>query len=140
MDLQSFLKENAVQAEYVDYVVSSRFKDSEGKPIPWKLKILDQKEDEELRRKCTKKAFNPGTKDVTMHLDSDLYGTKLICASVVEPNLNDAQLQQSYGAVGAEDLIRKMLIPGEYSDLVLAIMEANGHDMGMSDKINLVKN
>ena len=59
---------------------------------------------------------------------------------VIYPNLNDAQLQDSYGAVGAGDLVKKMLIPGEYTDLVFAINESNGFDSGMVEKIKRAKN
>lgn len=31
----------------------------------------------------------------------------MICASVVEPNLNDKDLQNSYGVMTPEDLIRE---------------------------------
>ena len=35
---------------------------------------------------------------------------------------------------------KKMLIPGEYNDLILAVNEANGFNSGMAEKIKRAKN
>ena len=56
------------------------------------------------------------------------------------PNLNSEELQNSYNAVGAGELVRLMLTPGEYSDLFQAVMQANNFEAGMDEKIKAVKN
>ena len=56
------------------------------------------------------------------------------------PNLDDAALQDSYGAVGAQDLIQKMLTPGEYADLANMVQQVCGFEVGMDDKMKRVKN
>ena len=46
---------------------------------------------------------------------------------VEEPNLYNAQLQDSYGVSTPEDLIREMVDkPGEYAALVRKVQEMNG--------------
>lgn len=140
-NLQAFLAENAIKAENIKYAASKRFVGADKKPIEWEIRVLSSEEDEALKNTCKKKTFTPGTRDVKIELDSEKYAEELICACVVYPNLNDAALQDSYGAVGAGQLIRKMLTPGEYTDLYLMVTQANGFEVGMDDKkINQAKN
>ena len=139
--LLAFLSENAIKAENIKYVASKRFIGADKSPIEWELRVLTSEEDEALKKNCKKKVFVPGTRDAKIELDSDKYAEELICACVVYPNLNDAALQDSYGAVGSGQLIRKMLTPGEYTDLYLMVSQANGFEVGMDDKkINHAKN
>lgn len=133
-NLVAFLAENAIKAENIKYVASKRFLGADKQPIEWELRVLTSEEDEALKKNCKKKVFIPGTRDAKIELDSDKYAEELICACVVYPNLNDAGLQDSYGAVGAGQLVRKMLTPGEYTDLYLMVSQANGFEVGMDDK------
>lgn len=137
--LKAFLSENAIPAEEVAYVASKRFVGADRKPIAWKLRILTSEESDNLLNKSKHKEFVPGTREVKVVTNNDEFLTKLICASVTFPNLNDAALQDSYQAIGAEDLIHKMLTPGEYADLASAVQEANGFEVGMKDKIERAK-
>ena len=140
-NLVAFLAENAIKAENIKYVASRRFIGADKQPIEWEIRVLTSEEDEAIKRTCKKKVFTPGTRDVKIELDSDKYAEELICACVVYPNLHDAALQDSYGVVGAAQLIRKMLTPGEYTDLYLMVSQANGFDVGMDDaKISQAKN
>lgn len=132
--LQAFLAENVIKAENVKYVASKRFVGADKQPIEWEIRVLTSEEDEAIKKSCKKKVFTPGTRDVKIELDSDKYAEELICACVAYPNLHDASLQDSYGVVGAAQLIRKMLTPGEYTDLYLMVSQANGFEVGMDDK------
>lgn len=140
-NLQAFLAENAIKAENIKYAASKRFIDADKKPIEWELRVLSAEEDEEIKKSCKKKVFTPGTREAKIELDSDKYAEELICTCVVYPNLHDATLQESYGVIGAAQLVRKMLTPGEYTDLYLMVTQANGFEVGMDDKkINQAKN
>lgn len=138
-NLKAFLLENAIPAEDVTYVASRRFVGADRKPIAWKLRILTSEESDKLLNQSKHKEFVPGTRDIKIVTDNEAFLAKLICASVTFPNLNDASLQDSYQAIGAEDLIHKMLTPGEYVDLASAVQEANGFEVGMQDKIERAK-
>lgn len=140
MDIKSFFAENVIKPQEREYVASQRFKDKDGNPIPWKLKVIPNKEFEELLSSCRKKEFIPKTRQYELHTDSDKLNAELVCASVVFPNLNDESLQKSYGTIGAEMTVKAMLTPGEYTDLVNAVTEACGFQAGMSDKIKIAKN
>jgi hypothetical protein len=138
--LNAFLAENAIKAEDVAYAASSRFLGKDRKPAVWKLRVLTSEENDVIIKHCKKKEFVPGTRDVKISTDNEKYVTELVCASVVFPNLNAETLQDSYGAVGAAELIHKMLTPGEFTDLASAVQEACGFEVGMKDKIDRAKN
>jgi len=124
--LQAFFAQN-VQAEIVEeFVVSERFKDENGKPIPWKIRALRESENAEIRKAATKRVKVKG--QYVPELDHEVYVAKLIAESVVFPNLKDAELQKSYGVLGAEELLRKMLLAGEYSKLAQKVQEINGFE------------
>lgn len=139
-NLQLFLAENAIKAENVKYTASKRFIDADKNPVAWEIKTITGDEDEALRNECKTKEFIPGTRQTVTSLNQDKYAVGLICKCVVYPNLNDAQLQESYGVVGAEALVKKMLTPGEYTDLFMAVQQANGFQAGMDEKIKIAKN
>ena len=61
-------------------------------------------------------------------------------ACTVYPNLNDAELQDSYGVKGADALLKKMLLPGEYTEYKAKVMEVNGYDMSMEELVDEAKN
>lgn len=139
-NLQAFLVENAIKAENVKYVASKRFLNDKKEPMDWELKVLTSDENEALQNSCKKKEFVPGSRQTSTSMDQDKYAVTLICECVVYPNLNSAQLQESYGVVGAEALVKKMLTPGEYTDLYMAVTQANGFQVGMDEKIKQAKN
>ena len=139
-NLKAFMAESAIQYKEVDYVASERFIDEKNNPIPWKLRILTETELSKLKAQCKKRVTNPKTQQSYIETDSSKLADLMIENSVIYPNLNNAQLQDSYGAVGAIDLAKKMLIPGEDNDLILAVNEANGFNSGMAEKIKRAKN
>lgn len=139
-NLKAFMAESAIQYKEVDYIASERFIDEKNNPIPWKLRILTETELSKLKAQCKKRVTNPKTQQSYIETDSSKLADLMIENSVIYPNLNNAQLQDSYGAVGAIDLAKKMLIPGEYNDLILAVNETNGFNSGMAEKIKRAKN
>lgn len=58
----------------------------------------------------------------------------------MSPNLNSAELQDSYGVKGAERLLKRMLTPGEYYAYLEEIQRVNGFDIGLVDKVEDAKN
>lgn len=139
-NFKAFMAENAIKYNEVEYVASERFVDENGKPIPWRFRILTEAESQKIRAKCKKRVTDARTRQTSIETDNEKYNDLMIEQCVIYPNLNDAALQESYGAVGAAELARTMLLPGEYANLSMAITEANGFDSGMADKIKRVKN
>lgn len=137
--MKAFMAENAVRYSEVEYVASPRFVE-DGKPIPWKIAILDQVTMEDLRKKCRKRVVDLKTRQGSVEYDTDKMNDMLIEKCIVYPNLNDAALQDSYHAIGAVELAKKMLLPGEFTDLLQAISEAHGFETDLSEKVKRVKN
>lgn len=104
-------------------VVSSRFKDEKGKPIAFEIRALSADENDELQRRCMISIPVPGQRgQYTRELDQIKYTAMLLTESVVYPDLNEAELQDSYGVRGGEALLRKMLYTGEYNMLAQEVM------------------
>ena len=138
--LSGFLAQNAIKTENEHHVISDRFLDEEGNPIPWEIRTIDEEFNESIRKSCITRERDRKTKQVNEKTNHPLYLTRLIIECVVFPNLKDAELQNSYGVMGAEALIKKMLEPGEYSRLLEKVMEVTGFDEDMDDKVEAVKN
>lgn len=140
-DLTMFFAENVEKDENIKYAVSKRFKDKVGKPVEWELCCVSSKEDEEIRKSCTKKVPVVGQKGrYTQETDTNQYLGKLVARCVVFPNLSNAELQSSYGVMGADNLLKTMLKSGEYSDLVLKVQEINGFNETLEDEVEEAKN
>lgn len=138
-DFSAFMAGNASKAEPIDYVASKRFLGADGNPIPWKIRAISQEENEALGDECKTNYRTPSGERKT-HFDDQRYLTTLVLRCVTFPNLDDASLQESYGAVGAAELVKKMLLPGEYADLVNAVAQINGFETDMKEKIQTAKN
>lgn len=136
--LNAFLSQNAIKAENEKHVISDRFVDGKGEPIPWEIRALTAEEDEALRKTCTKKIRNKGI--ITQETNYEEYMAKLIVECVVFPNLRDKELQESYGVLGADKLVRKMLTSGEYAELLEKVQLVNGFDVGMDGLVEEAKN
>lgn len=135
-----FMAGNVSKAETVKYPASKRIT-ANGKPVEWELKPIDSDLDEALRKECTKRVPVPGKRgQVNQETDTDKYIGKLCVACTVYPNLNDAELQDSYGVKSADALLKKMLLPGEYTEYKAKVMEVNGYDMSMDELVDEAKN
>lgn len=140
-NLSAFLAENAIKIENVKYVASKRFIDDDGNPMEWEIGCITSQEDESLRKAYTKRIQIPGKRNqFTTETDYNLYLGKLAAKCTVFPNLNDAELQNSYGVMGDDALLKAMLTPGEYADYLAKIQEVNGFDTSFDEKVDEAKN
>lgn len=140
-NLSAFLAENAEQIENTKYAASKRFKDEDGKPMGWEIGCITSSEDEALRKAATKRIPVPGKRNqFTQDLDVNLYLGRLAAKCTVFPNLDDAELQNSYHVMGADALLKTMLTPGEYADYLLKVQEVNGFDATFEDEVDEAKN
>lgn len=73
--------------------------------------------------------------------DGNGYLVKMAAACIVSPNLNDKELQDSYGVMGAEQLIVEMIdSPGEFNAFMDKIQEFHGFKQTFQDKVEEAKN
>lgn len=139
-DFSVFMAGNAIKDETVKYVASKRFVQDK-KPVEWEIKAVSSTLDEAIRKECTKRIPIQGKRgQYNQETDTDKYLGKLCVACTVYPNLNDAALQDSYGVKGADDLLKAMLLPGEYTEYKAKVMEVNGFDMSMEELVDEAKN
>lgn len=141
-NLSVFFAENAISIENVKYIASKRFIDPETKePVEWELSAIESAVDEEIRKECTYKKPIPGKRgQYNSELDTDKYIGRVCARCTVYPNLNDAELQNSYGVRDADALLKKMLNVGEYAEYKAKVMELNGFDTTMEELVEEAKN
>jgi len=117
------------------------FVGKDGKPMVWEICGITSEEDELIRKSCTHKVQVPGKKNqFTQETDFNKYLGKLAARCTVFPNLNDAELQDSYKVNGSDALLKTMLKPGEYADYLAKIQEVNGFELSMEELVDEAKN
>lgn len=109
-------------------------------PFPFIIRSISEAENKAIRKTCQKIEFDKKTRQKRIDTDTDLYNSRLVVACCVEPNFKDAALQEKYGVRGAEDLIDKILKPGQYTDLLIAVQEINGFTDDINDLRDEAKN
>lgn len=140
MSLSAFLAQNAKKIEPTEFVVSDRFME-DGEPVPWVIKPITGKQNKELIKECTKLIpINGKRGQYRQQLDNSVYNTKLCVLCTHHPNLNDAELQNSYGVMGAEALLDTMLLPGEMTGYLEKVLEVCGFDTDIGEKVDTAKN
>ena len=74
-------------------------------------------------------------------LNTSKYIAKMLCACIVEPNLYDKELQDSYGVMTPDELLKEMIDdPGEYQELAAFVQNFNGFNTTLDDKVEEAKN
>ena len=122
------------QAENKEVIVSERFKEN-GKPVPFVIRPITQQENDGLLRKYTKK-----DKKGNEYFDKVSYNQNLVAAAVVEPDLENSELQRAYGSLGADKTLVAMLYVGEFATLMEAVQGLSGLDKDINEDIDEAKN
>lgn len=137
--MSGFLRQHAKQMETAKVVVSDRFIDPDtGKPYEWEIRPLTVPEEEALRKDCMIPGRDKKNR-ITQELDQNKYTAMSVAKSIIFPELESAELQDSYGSMGAEDLLGKMLFSNEYMRLMKAYNKLNGYDKAMGELKNEAK-
>lgn len=106
-----FYRENRRDREERELFLSERLT-KDGERMPWRIRPMSQRENEDIWNRCGG--------------DEKRYEGAVLAESVVFPDLKDAALQNSYGVVGAERLLARLLLAGEYDCLRQAVEAING--------------
>lgn len=141
-NLKRFLKENKIKKENTTFAATKSILDEEGNPVLWLIKPLTTKENDNLRDDCMTEIPVKGKPNMFRpKLNTSKYIAKMICASVVEPSLYDKELQDSYGVMTPDDLLKEIIDdPGEYNDFAAFIQEFNGFNATLDEKVEEAKN
>lgn len=137
-----FMKANKKQRENVFVRATETLIDPDtNKPLEWELRALDTKEAQRLQDECTIEIPIGRGGQYRTKLNTQKYVAKLLCASIVYPDLYDKELQDSYGVATPEELIKEMIDDvGEYNALVDFVQKYNHLDKTLNEKIEEAKN
>ena len=122
-NLSAFLNPVSLYEEK-EVVVSKRFQDEDGKPVPFKIRSLTEDENDACQKKARRTRKVNGR--LEEYQDQLLYMRSLVVEATVFPDFHEEQL---CGTLTPEEVPGKMLLIGEYSALVSAIMELSGIEM-----------
>ena len=123
-DVSLFFREASNEdEELVKFAPTNRFKDANGNPIEWTLKKITTQRNREIIEASTSTNQKTGVTKLNEHK----YTERLVAECVVDPNLNDATLQDDYNVRSAEDLAPQILkYAGEWGKIVNKLNEING--------------
>ena len=129
---KAFLKGNVKPYENVELKLE-RFDE------PLVLRPLTAGEADAINERCFK--FRPG-KGGKMERVFDVvrYNREFCVASIVYPDLNDRELQESYGVLGADKLFAEMFLLGEANQILEKVTEISGLDKTMDEEVEEAKN
>lgn len=141
-NLSAFLKKNKVVKKNTFFPATKSLLDDHGDPLLWEIKALSTKENDQIRDDCMMEVPIVGKPNqFRMKLNMSKYIAKMITASIVFPDLHDKDLQDSYGVMTPEDLIKEMVDDyGEYNDLAAFVQNFNGFDTTLDEKVEDAKN
>ena len=111
-----------------EIVVSNRFVDANGKPVPFKIRAVTQEENDRLVKAATRTEVKNGQR--MEYLDSVDYARRVVVAATVEPDFSAKELCDAYGVVSPQLVPGKMLLSGEYNRLMQAIMALSDLENG----------
>lgn len=136
-----FMKANKVVKENGHYAPTKSLLNN-GKPLEWEFKHMTSKENEDLREACTYEVQVTGKPNMFRpKMNTSKYLSQMIVASVINPDLYDSGLQDSYGVKTPEDLLYALVDdPGEYNELGSWIQKFQGFTQSMDDKVEEAKN
>lgn len=129
---KSFLKGNVKEVENVKLKLD-RFDE------PIELRPLSAGEADDINQRCFVNKLGPKGKRERV-FDIVKYNREICVASIVYPDLNDEELQDSYKTRGASNLYAKLFLLGEANEILEKVMEISGIDTSMDDDIEEAKN
>ncbi len=119
--LSAFL--HPAMPEDQEVFISDRFKDENGRPVPFVIRPVTEEESSAIRRQAVvPKRDRRGEKE----FDANRYTRLFVIAGTVQPDLKAADLCEAYGVVDPELLLGKMLLAGEFAKLSEAISKLSG--------------
>ena len=116
-----------------EVVISSRFVDEKGNPVPFKIKAITQEENDKLVKAATRVEEKNGRR--VEWLDSVDYARRLVVASTVSPDFSSKEMCDAYGVVSPLLVPGKMLLLGEYNQLSDEIASLSKLNTNMEEEV-----
>ena len=112
--------------EEKEIIISKRFQDEKGNPIPFKIRALTQEENDAITKKATRQVKVDGQK--VDKVDSVDFSRRVVVQATVEPDFSSTELCEGFGVMDPLQVPGKMLLSGEYAKLLKEIMALSGFD------------
>lgn len=132
-DIKAFLL-SPVMEETKEVVITKRAVGEDGKPVPFKLRRIDQETNNKLVRQSQRKKKVNGR--IITELDNTRFGNLLILECVIDPDFKNSELCAYYKTVDPLDVPGRMLSSGEYAKLMEEINKLNGFDDDTADAVD----
>lgn len=130
-NLSAFLHPVTTQEEK-EIIISNRFQDEEGQPVPFKIRALTQEENDRITKQATRRVKVNGQQ--ADQLDSVDFSRRMVVAATVEPDFQSKELCDAYGVLDPLLVPGKMLLSGEYARLLREITALSGFE-DMEEKV-----
>lgn len=129
---RSFFKENVKQIENEE-VQLKRFDE------PIIIRAVTAKENSAITDRCYVNKAGAGGKQ-ERKFDVARYNREFCIAAIVSPNLNDVELQESWGVRGADAVFNELFSAGESTAVLEAATRLSGVGTSLKEKIEEAKN
>lgn len=138
-DFRAFMKKNKLVRENAFYPASEDLKDENGQPLRWEIRALTTRVVDAVRAACTRET--PTGQGGYRQIVDPSFTARLCAAAVVSPDLENAELQDSYGVKTPHELLVEMLDnPAEFNALAAFIQEHSGLNRSLAKEVNEAKN
>lgn len=121
--LSAFLNP-VTSGEEKEIVISNRFLDENGTPVPFKIRALSQEETDAITKKATRQMKING--QMTEKLDSVDLSRRMVVTATVEPDFTSKEVCDHFGVMDPLLVPGKMLLSGEYAKLMQEISALSG--------------
>lgn len=110
-NMKSFFKEKKKEGKpNAFYAATQSLCGEDSKPLEWEIRALSTEDVDDIMDRCSYEVQVPGKPgQYRDKLDDVRFNRMLICKAVVFPDLDDSELQDSYGVKTPEALIVKMI-------------------------------
>lgn len=130
--LSYFLSDKAQKVMPEQVIVTKRYLDENGDPVPFTIKAISSQEEANIKKNHSQMGAG---------FDYNAYTDELICACTVEPDFKNVELQDSYGVADDISLMKAILIlPGEREELSKQIQRINGYETDITKLMAKAKN
>lgn len=118
-----------------DTSITEEVRISEKIPFPFTIRPLTSDEFTQIQKECQRPM-----KKGKVEFDSARFNEKVILNGCVDPDFKKEEDVKAAGCVTPSQYLKKVLLPGEISNLVQAISELSGFDKDIEDLKDEAKN
>ncbi|MCS7106461.1 MAG: hypothetical protein NZ942_04030 [Candidatus Aenigmarchaeota archaeon] len=101
--------------------------------VAFTLRALKSTEIFQIRERCT---YRNERKGIEKFNDEDFFAL-LVTTATVNPDLKNKKLLEAYSAITSEEVIKKILLPGELLELADIVLNLSGWDSEVTEIKNL---